>query len=583
MKRKKFFSNDLIKNTIENTNSKLSCFISSFSSISNENHKNEKNIRTNGNISSNLNSNYKSDYELKENDSESFRNITTLHNVNDLLKFKSDENMDQSKYFNNSENKSIIVNQNDIVVPNETQKINECVNQFKPNFHNIYHSSKEIMQRNNINLQSSIDIRLLSRKNTLMDSNIISNKTLNDEYKKDKNKLLLSYNINSVKLRSNLDFTMMDFGSNLLVPQNSEEFNTAENILNRFFNRNDAIDNKDNKKFIFFNYYLVKSKLKKIHKKKTFPFFDCSLPPRPNKNIILSNMGIFFKDSYFENKVFLDKIKKIYDNKIFPSNNYRNNINQLVDLIDQDNILNFIDPDNKDKAVYCDKYPNISKRRLSCEFKFRYPIKIKNLTNENYSKVFIKPYLKFLSPKNNYLKLSNNYIEDNIFEVKNNIIRLKEFYIEIHDLIQLKNFKKKIQVEYITLKGVLKGFLFYSDNKKLLIFVDEKTINTLISNEISYKKDDSFRKLIDKLKDNDNMPNRSEFSFTSLKTDFIDKFKIIFINFCDIREVLKRRFLFNYQASEIFLKNGKSYYFNFYRDFYVIEFHKFLKVKINFL
>ncbi len=74
------------------------------------------------------------------------------------------------------------------------------------------------------------------------------------------------------------------------------------------------------------------------------------------------------------------------------------------------------------------------------------------------------------------------------------------------------------------------------------------------------------------------MPDRKECLFTSLKTDFINKFKIFVINLYDIKEILKRRFLFIDQATEIYLKNGKTYFFNFYREFYVEEFHKFLKV-----
>jgi hypothetical protein len=402
---------------------------------------------------------------------------------------------------------------------------------------------------------------------------------MNNENRIDKNKFLSSYNINLQNLRSNLNFSMVDLNSNLLVLEKSEGANNSENILNKFFNGNNANNSKEYKKFVFFEYDIVKGKLKKSYKK-TYPFFNCYLPPRPNKNVLLSNLGIFFKESYFENKVFLEKIKKVYDNKIFPCNSCRNNLNQIVEFNCEDHSLNIIEPDNnKDPIIYYDKHSEISKRRLSSEFKFRYPIKFKNLTNDYYSKIFVKQNLKFLTPQNKFLKITNNYVEDNIFEMKNNTIRLKDYYKEVLDLIQLKNFKKKIQVEYITLKGVLRGFFFYSDNKKCIIFVDEHTINTLISNELEYSINSSFLKLINKLKKNDNMPNRSEFLFTSLKTDFIKKFKIVVINFCDVREILKRRFLFNYQASEIFLKNGKSYYFNFYRDFYVNEFHKFIKVE----
>ena len=44
-----------------------------------------------------------------------------------------------------------------------------------------------------------------------------------------------------------------------------------------------------------------------------------------------------------------------------------------------------------------------------------------------------------------------------------------------------------------------------------------------------------------------------------------DKHKTIIIFYEDIKEIIKRRSLLMYQSLEIFLKNGKSFFFNFFK------------------
>ena len=39
--------------------------------------------------------------------------------------------------------------------------------------------------------------------------------------------------------------------------------------------------------------------------------------------------------------------------------------------------------------------------------------------------------------------------------------------------------------------------------------------------------------------------------------------KVVIISFDEIEEIIERRFLLMWQAIEIYLKNGKSYFFNF--------------------
>jgi hypothetical protein len=54
--------------------------------------------------------------------------------------------------------------------------------------------------------------------------------------------------------------------------------------------------------------------------------------------------------------------------------------------------------------------------------------------------------------------------------------------------------------------------------------------------------------------------------------DYSNKNKKLFIFKKEITEIINRRFLYSFQACEFYLKNGKSYYFNFYSEEKKIEF-----------
>jgi len=586
--------NELHKTNLENSSSNLSSFISSFSSMNNEENKllnanakmQENNFKDYILLEGRDNLKYYSNINISENISESLKLLPADANSKDIKKFdKNDsiETLDSPKLIEIDKHQNIINHDLD----KQNNFIKEELNKFQVGINKYQNKNVSLNKLLNRNLQSCSDLRLFNRNKTLYLSSIFNKSSqCNIINKPEKSKQLSNLNMNMTLMKLKSKFSLMSFDNmNDKKPLigNSENMADVVKILDNFYNGPNI--NKDLIRFVFLNYKSIKGRLKKAFKSQDFKFNDMHLPHRPNKHILLSNLGIFFKSAYFENRVFLDEIKNKFDYEIFPLNNCINNSNSIIDNKNEKN------KDVNNSITINTNYDNIKekkeknptlineafRRTLSSEFKFKFPIKIKNFVNENYSRIFIKHDLKFITPINKYFKISNNYIDDKIFESKNNIIRIKENYTHFMDLVTLKSFNKKIQTEYITLKGVLKGFLFYSEKKKFIFFVDEKTINTLTSNEIipiNY----SFENLINKLKKEDNMPIRNEFLFASLKTDFIDKFKIIVINICDIMEVLKRRFLFNYQATEIILKNGKSYYFNFYRDFYVNEFHKFLKV-----
>ncbi len=539
-RKKKVSSNQETENSktenLEN-HCKLSSFVSSFSSLNNEDNKysniklvensNLKHVRFNELIEINEKK-YHSNNNLKNEGQELSKKILNLHNSSDFLKTSSNNVIE-----NKEKSPSKILK----LIPDEPKEIIETYNSLKNssniNLRKNFIKSNLYLKLNNTNnlynklanrnLQSCFDLRIFRKNINLMQSEIFNKRFPHDQLMKPEKRIFLSsYNITSIKPpKNNLNLSLLESNFNNFFNkskiQNTEEISNCIKTLEKIFNSN-LLNNKDFKKFNMINYNNIKDKLRKSFKSTKF-FSSEYLPHRPNKHILLSNLGIFFKDTFFENKIFLEKIKKVYNTKIFPENNLENNQDKChTEEKNSKDDLSKIDNNINDKE-------EIIQRNLSSEFNFNYPIKIRNMVNDNFSRIFIKPNQKFISVKNRYLKISNKYIDDNIFEMKNNIIRLKEYFKDIVDLIQLKNFSKKIQVEYISLKGVLKGFLFYSEKKKNLIFVDENTINTLISKE-NLDINSSFEKLIERLKNNNNMPDRKEFLFTSLKTDFINKFKI---------------------------------------------------------
>ena len=168
-----------------------------------------------------------------------------------------------------------------------------------------------------------------------------------------------------------------------------------------------------------------------------------------------------------------------------------------------------------------------------------YPTKIKNYSDGLHPALFLKINKKFFEKENKiFFNITHNYFLDKIkYELKNNI-----------------NFQKKLfdfpcftlfDVELLTIEDSIFGNL--KIYKNFFIFQ-----NCEIKNGIDY-------------------------IFSS--DDIINKEKIIIIFFEDIKEIFQRRFLLMKQAIEIFLKNGKSYFFNLFKISNYIKFKEIIQQK----
>ena len=79
----------------------------------------------------------------------------------------------------------------------------------------------------------------------------------------------------------------------------------------------------------------------------------------------------------------------------------------------------------------------------------------------------------------------------------------------------------------------------------------------------------------------DDYDTNIKYIYSSGKKELSLKKKIIFILYNEIEEIITRTFVYNKQAFEIFLKNGKSYFFNLFENSKLLDIYKILKQKIE--
>ena len=193
-------------------------------------------------------------------------------------------------------------------------------------------------------------------------------------------------------------------------------------------------------------------------------------------------------------------------------------------------------------------------------YELSYPTKLLNFICDEYYKPFLKPELNFFNHK--YYKISHPYFDC--------IDRSKELSsIKFTKVIpKLEKPNINFYCELVSNQGYIFGNLFI--NNYMILFFD-----------IS---DKDFR-----FKDEIPIETKMEFIFSSDGNDRITtKNKNVLINIEEIQEVVPRRFCFLWLGYEIFLKNKKSYLFNFFRPERSNEFFEYLsnisnKRKLNLL
>lgn len=225
------------------------------------------------------------------------------------------------------------------------------------------------------------------------------------------------------------------------------------------------------------------------------------------------------------------------------------------------------------KSYYLEKLSGI---QISTKL-LDYPTKIKNFKNGIEPCLFLKPYSSFFLNKtfpitheyfykylkeNNvqkfepiilYKKIPEFNLEDK-FERKCELIKINRGYFG--HIIGYKN------VNYMIFEQQ-KFYKDYSEQNKNLNQNQKNNIdlNDLFSlTYINKKPFTNKRKYTSSSNSEEKSDGRSE---TKAQYKKYKNNKIIIILFNEIEEILERRFLLMWQAIEIYLKNGKSYFFNF--------------------
>ena len=281
--------------------------------------------------------------------------------------------------------------------------------------------------------------------------------------------------------------------------------NTSSIIENEINNNNTMSNNIPNKKDFNVKKLLDKINIPVFYYKKLIDYnqlYFTKILINPKANYLWKIFTYTFRDISFNNTNF-QKLSKCF--KIF-SKNYK------------------IEMSQKENNYY-----------------LNYPTKVKNFICNDYYRPFLKPDMKFFNRELIYK--SHNYIPKKSIEKarkEDKLSRIK--FIKFLPIDEKEKHLERFYCENVSYKGSIFGKMYVFDS--FLIFVSKTYRN--------FKKN-----------------NKSIMFFLYSKED-INKYKnikkIIIFYFNEIKEIILRRFCLKNIGYEIFLKDGRSYLFNFFQS-----------------
>ena len=198
---------------------------------------------------------------------------------------------------------------------------------------------------------------------------------------------------------------------------------------------------------------------------------------------------------------------------------------------------------------------------VSIDNYFDYPIITRNYIPNNlyFGGLFIKHDLNFFA--NRYFHISHHYF----------IMKAKE------------SKRKRIFPKISEQNDILKYVLDINDTNNITFIVELITNRSVYFGELIIGKNLIYFHSIDKDKFLKGKSDEEveKYLLSSQKVDYSNKNKKLFIFKKEITEIINRRFLYLFQACEFYLKNGKSYYFNFYSEDNKINFFSLFSNKEN--
>ena len=208
-----------------------------------------------------------------------------------------------------------------------------------------------------------------------------------------------------------------------------------------------------------------------------------------------------------------------------------------------------------DEFFYCQDFciikkyyiNNILNKKENLETKqLNYPNKLKNYRNNFEPPLFIKKFNNYILDP--YFPISHSYIENE--SLKNKLIMEKSIKLFPKEIINVDS-DKEIECEFIKNENAFYGKLYYNDYDNYLLFKEQK---------INFSNEEGFDHIFLISNYYENKKGRND------KTEIFDKRiypKNILIILNNIEEIIEIRILLLWKGIEIYLKNGKSYIFNF--------------------
>ena len=185
---------------------------------------------------------------------------------------------------------------------------------------------------------------------------------------------------------------------------------------------------------------------------------------------------------------------------------------------------------------------------------FKYPTRLKNFSNSTYAypNIFFRPYTYFYNVDS--FKVSHPYFHLEAIKKKSFPLLLSHYYILNNNFYNNENYLFKENCEALIKTKIICGNIYLKDN--IMLFINDNNIKNEYGKNIKYL-------------------------FCSITDDIKDIDKIILIKYKDIKEIIIRRYIYDFRALEIFLKNGKSYFFNLYSKQNVLKFFDIIEKKKN--
>ena len=254
-----------------------------------------------------------------------------------------------------------------------------------------------------------------------------------------------------------------------------------------------------------------------------------SLPIIPQKKIHINSFGLNY-DSCFSSFEKIEKKNIIYNPKNFL-------MKRIFSLSFKDTFFKDI-VFQKIRASFLCKYRNFKSLVIRSK-QLNYPIRQKNFSNSLEPKTFLRRDYNFYNEK--FIEVSHKYINIDLIKKKD----IKNLYFYPHDYYSYNVFNNKeltFYCEIVTTQFVIFGKMYIGND--FICFESDKDPREKETIDLQ-----TYFKYLFSNRDDDNKSNKK-------------KNIIIFVK--DIKEIIRRRTLLMNQSLEIFINNGKSYFFNFF-------------------